>query len=154
MKNKKRIFTIIFIIITISMIILLKNIWNNQEKREMVDTNNIYWVTTDKSGKKTNNSKKMEEIKEFEGLTLKKQEFVSKDSKTEISIKVINNTPRDIQTIPIVLTLLNQEGEELVKLKGIISPTKAGESTTIYINSSLDYINVYDFKVERNTEFQ
>lgn len=126
--------------------------FSNKNKEEKIEENNIYWVETKEDGKKINKSEKISETKEFEGLALEKQEFVSKDSKTEISIKVTNNTQQDIPLTPIVLILLDKEGKEIVRLNGIINPTKVGENSNIYIGSSLDYIDAYDFKIERNKE--
>lgn len=151
MKNKKIILILLTILIIIAVIIMV-SIKNKGNNKETID-NSIYWVTTDENGKKTNNSEKMEELKTFEGLTLKKEELVSYDSKTEMLINVNNTTQTDIQLIPIVITLLDKEGTELVKLKGIINPTKVGESTKIYMVSSLDYTDAYDYKIEKNTEF-
>lgn len=151
MKNKKIVLILLTILIIIALIIMV-SIKNKDNNKETID-NSIYWVTTDEKGKKTNNSEKMEELKTFEGLTLKKEELVSYDSKTEMLINVNNTTQTDIQLIPIVITLLDKEGTELVKLKGIINPTKVGESTKIYMVSSLDYTDAYDYKIEKNTEF-
>lgn len=153
-KNKKKLITImvIFITIIVTIGIILTYIINNQNKNEKAEKNETYWVETKEDGKKINKSEKMVKTKEFEGLSLEKQEFVSKDSKTEISIKVTNNTQQDIPVTPIVLILLDKEGNEIVRLNGIINPTKVGESSKIYIGSSLDYVDAYDFKIERNNE--
>lgn len=153
-KNKKKLVIIMIIFITIIVTIGVTLIYmiNNQNKNEMTEKNETYWVETKEDGKKINKSEKISETKEFEGLSLEKQEFVSKDSKTEISIKVTNNTQQNIPVTPIVLILLDKEGKEIVRLNGIINPTKVGENSNIYIGSSLDYVDAYDFKIERNQE--
>lgn len=159
MENQKRkniilfiiILVIIISIITISIIIMnTKNSTSVDNNSHIKDTNNTEeWVITEEDGKKVNKSKEINNTKKFEGLTLKTQQFVSKNSKTEMIIQVNNETEKDTELQPVVITLLDKEGKEIVKLNGIINPTKAGETTNLHISSSLDYADAYDYKIEK-----
>ena len=159
MKNKKEkniivcMIIIVFIILIITMSMFIVNNKDNSSidkgsNLKMENTNNIVeWVKTEDDGKKINESKEINSTKEFEGLTLKTQQFVSKNSKTEMAINVTNETEKDIELQLVVIILLDKEGKEMVKLNGIINSTKSGESTNLYISSSLDYVD--DYKIEK-----
>ena len=86
--------------------------------------------------------------KEFEGLTLQETQLTSNENKTDLIIRVKNNTDEDIPIKLVVVTLLDKDGNEIVKLNGIINPTKAGEETQTYISSSMNYTNAYSYKIE------
>ena len=48
---------------------------------------------------------------------------------------------------PVELTLLDDQGNTLEVLDGLISPVAAGETVQLNIGVSADYANAYDFKI-------
>lgn len=157
-KKRKKLYIISIIVVSLAIVVSIyiirdkntnNNLENGDNNTEKINSD-VEWVDLAEEGKKINKSEEISDIKEFEGLSLETQQFVSKDSKTEIIIQVTNKTEKDTELQPVVITLLDKEGKEISKLNGIINPTKAGESTNLYISSSLDYVDAYDYKIEKS----
>ena len=67
---------------------------------------------------------------------------------TLITADVTNNTGSDVTTItPINITLLDDEGNEIVTLGGIIGDVKNGETIQLKAETTLDFANAYDMKI-------
>ena len=152
MKNNKNMFIMIgiFVAIVILIVILSVNLFkkkNKIEKGSYKDTN-IEWVKEWSDGTQVNVSDEIIGPKEFEGLTLQETQLTSNENKTDLIIRVKNNTDEDIPIKLVVVTLLDKDGNKIVKLNGIINPTKAGEETQTYISSSMNYTNAYSYKIE------
>ncbi len=136
MKNNKNMFIMIgiFVAIVILIVILSVNLLkkeNKIEKGSYKDTN-IEWVKEWSDGTQVNVSDEIIGPKEFEGLTLQETQLTSNENKTDLIIRVKNNTDEDIPIKLVVVTLLDKDGNEIVKLNGIINPTKAGEETQTF----------------------
>ena len=100
-------------------------------------------------GKKLNNSTKLNETKKVNGLEFSKIYLTEKDNSTDLIATVKNNTGKDITKMTFVkVTLLDKEGKNITTLDGAIAPIKAGEEKQFQINSTLDYANAYDLKIE------
>lgn len=145
--KKKKIIIIISILILIciitAIIIVIKNINKNNN-----NTNGEEQANIENSDIEICDSPIVDKVIEFEGLTIKNIRISSKDSKTDIFMDVINGSGEDIDIKPIKVTLYDENGNEIVVLNGIINPTKAKETSEIYICSSLNYTNAYDIKIE------
>ena len=142
MKDNKNMFIMIgiFVAIVILIVILSVNLFKKKNKIEQgsyKDTN-IEWVKEWSDGTQVNVSDEIIGPKEFEGLTLQETQLTSNENKTD----------EDIPIKLVVVTLLDKDGNEIVKLNGIINPTKAGEETQTYISSSMNYTNAYSYKIE------
>lgn len=72
-----------------------------------------------------------------------------KDGNSIVLANVKNTTDQDVTLIPIILTLLDDKGNVLEKINGLISPVKASESIQLNVAISGDYANAYDFTVEK-----
>lgn len=158
MKNNKRMFIMICILIAIVILIVIlsvnifkkdnKNGEENQIEQGSYKDTNIEWVKEWSDGTQVNVSDDIIGTKDFEGLTLQETQLTSNENKTDLIIRVKNNTDEDIPIKLVVVTLLDKDGNEIVKLNGIINPTKAGEETQTYISSSMNYTNAYSYKIE------
>lgn len=146
--KKKRLIIIISVIVLIAIItaivvIVIKNVnkgKNTENTEEQVNNENSNVEICD--------SPIVNKEIDFEGLKLNNIRILSKDSKTDIFIDVTNESGKDIDIKPIKVTLYDKDNNEIVTLNGIINPTKANETSEIYISSSLNYTDAYDIKVE------
>ena len=66
---------------------------------------------------------------------------------TNLLANVKNTTQSDKNMQEVIIILLDENGQEIYKMPGIIEEIKAGE--TIQFNSSItaDFANAYDFKI-------
>ena len=69
---------------------------------------------------------------------------------TTLLADVINNTGSKTEVQTVDITLLDNDGQELTTVTGIISELEAGATTQLNIAMTSDYINAYDFKVTIN----
>ena len=157
MKKKEKKMILILIIVSI---LIIGVIWlvtrpkkneDEQIKQSTEEANEVVeeFVQVLGDGKKLNTSTKLNETKTVNGLEFSNIYLTEKDSSTDLIATVKNNTGRDITEITFVkVTLIDKEGKEIVKLDGAIAPIKAGGEKQFQINTTLDYANAYDFKVE------
>ena len=70
-----------------------------------------------------------------------------KSSQTVLLADVTNtgSTETSIQLVDV--TLLDENGNEIITVGGIISPLKPGAKTQFNAGMTLDYANTYDFKI-------
>ena len=61
---------------------------------------------------------------------------------------VKNTTTTATELTAVDITLLDKEGNTIVKVGGLIAPLEPGEETQFNTSMTLDYANAYDFKVE------
>ena len=69
---------------------------------------------------------------------------------TTLLADVTNNTGSKTEVQTVDITLLDNNGQELTTVTGIISELEAGATTQLNIAMTSDYINAYDFKVTMN----
>ena len=149
MKKSEKKMILILVIVSI---LIIGVIWlvTRPKKEEIVENEVVEeFVQVLGDGKKLNTSTKLNETKTVNGLEFSNIYLTEKDSSTDLIATVKNNTGKDITEITFVkVTLIDKEGKEIVKLDGAIAPIKAGGEKQFQINTTLDYANAYDFKVE------
>lgn len=96
---------------------------------------------------KINNSEKLKETKNFNGLKFENSTLVKNSYQTLLKANVKNDTGRDIDVTEVDVILLDKEGKEIITLGGIISPIKNGETTEFITSMSSDFTNAYDYKI-------
>ena len=141
---------IILIIIIVVIIVVAKNIVTNKKQKESnnIETStNEQYVTLLEDGTKLNNSKKISENKKLEGLEITNTQITYNGGVTNLLANVKNTTQSDKNMQKVIIILLDENGQEIYKMPGIIEGIKAGE--TIQFNSSItaDFANAYDFKI-------
>lgn len=155
-KNEKKMILILVIvsIVIIGIIYLATRPSKNESEsittKESTTNENVEeFVQVLGDGKKLNNSTKLNETKKVNGLEFSKIYLTEKDNSTDLIATVKNNTGKDITKMTFVkVTLLDKEGKNIATLDGAIAPIKAGEEKQFQINSTLDYANAYDLKIE------
>ena len=149
-KNEKRmILIIVFVgVLIISGLLLVKKS-NKKENKEVINKVEEQYVQVLDDGTKLNNSNKLSEIKEIEGLEVSGIQLTHQNGVSKVIATVRNKTNQDKGLTRITLTLLDDKNNILEKVNGLISPVKAGESVQLNIGVSADYANAYDFKIEK-----
>lgn len=155
-KNEKKMILILVIvsIVIIGIIYLATRPSKNESEsittKESTTNENVEeFVQVLGDGKKLNNSTKLNETKKVNGLEFSKIYLTEKDNSTDLIATVKNNTGKDITKMTFVkVTLLDKEGKNIATLDGAIAPIKAGEEKQFQLNSTLDYANAYDLKIE------
>lgn len=155
-KNEKKMILILVIvsIVIIGIIYLATRPSKNESEsittKESTTNENVEeFVQVLGDGKKLNNSTKLNETKKVNGLEFSKIYLTEKDNSTDLIATVKNNTGKDITKMTFVkITLLDKEGKNIATLDGAIAPIKAGEEKQFQLNSTLDYANAYDLKIE------
>ena len=149
-KNEKRIILILLAIIAIVILIFVvsKNKNTNKEENTQVENTVVEeFVQVLEDGTKLNTSKKLNERKEVNGLTFENVQFTEQNGQSVLLADVTNNSGKAIDVTLVDVILLDKNGQEIVKLGGIISPLKPGEKTQFNTSMTLDYANAYDFKI-------
>lgn len=150
-KKEKRMILIILLVSVVIIAGLL--IWKNssENKGEKTEENTVEekYVDTLDDGTKLNKSNKLKETKKLGELEITGIQLTYANGIAVILGNVTNTGNKDIDLTPIELTLYDDQGNELEKLDGIISPVKAGETVQLNIGISADYSNAYDFKIEK-----
>lgn len=162
-KRKKKGIKIIDIIVLITImiisIIIIKNIMKNKSKeQEDMQTSGIQAEQQEKYTKiledktKLNTSEKLKEDKKFEELKVKDIQLTYKDGVTNLLATIENTTQTKIEMQNVEIVLLDEKGEELYKMPGIIEEIEAGKTTQLNCSVTADFSNVYDFRITKNSK--
>ena len=141
---------IIFIIIVLLVILLLFLIQRNNSKNNVNEGNNQNensYIQEIEPGVKINNSTKLNEAKDVDGLLVTNIQLTTESGMTTLLADVTNNTGTvtNVQTVDI--TLIDYNGNELTTVTGIIDALEVGATTQLNIAMTSDYINAYDFRI-------
>ena len=150
MKDKEKKITIILcIVLIISIIILVIHNKEEQTIENTVEKNNITeeFVQILEEGTKINTSEQLRKIKQIGIYKFENIQLTEQNNQTLLLADVTNtgNTATDMQLVDI--TLLNKEEKEIITIGGIIEALEPGESTQFNSSMTLDYTNIYDFKI-------
>ena len=127
-----------------------KNNNGNTSNRTNQNTSTPSYVEEIDSGVKINKSTKLNEAKEISGYQITNIQLTTESGMTTLLADVTNNTGAKTEVQTVDITLLDNNGQELTTVTGIISELEAGATTQLNIAMTSDYINAYDFKVTIN----
>lgn len=105
------------------------------------------FVETLDSGIKVNTSDKLKQSKNVNGLLFENIQLTEENGQTTLLADVTNNTGKDIDTTLVDVTFLDENGNAIATIGGIISPAKAGEKKQFNASATLSYVGVYDFNI-------
>ena len=150
-KSKRILLFAVIIILIIICIIFFKQ-KNNENDISGANQNETTqgFVEEIEPGVKINNSTKLNEAKEINGLLITNIQLTTESGMTTLLADVTNNTGAKTEVQTVDITLLDNNGQELTTVTGIISELEAGATTQLNIAMTSDYINAYDFKVTIN----
>lgn len=156
-KQKGKIFLILVLLLVIVGIVVFLVVTKNKnednvEQGEVVGSldgiPNEEFAQYNDEGVKVNNSEQFKKEKTFDGFKFSNISLSMINAETTFKAVVTNNSDEDVKeckTFDIIF--LDKEQNEFIRLGGIIGSLKKGESTEVFLESSLDYSNAYDFKV-------
>lgn len=142
---------VVIALIVIGIIVLVQN---NNKKQEVssgtvqTDSKKEGYVEEIEDGVKINKSSKLNEAKEIDGLTITNIQLTTKDGMTTLLADVTNNSGASTAVRSVQITLLKQDGSELVTVTGIIDKLDVGGTTQLNIAMTSNYIEAYDFEVK------
>ena len=154
--KQKRNSSILAILLIIIVIIIAIVVFSNLFKKDNVSKNNENVTnTTSESyveelgdGIVLNKSRALNETKEIGGFVVSNIQLTTKDGMTTLLADVKNNTGAKTSLKTAEITLLDNNNEELVTVKGIINEMEAGGTSKLNISMTSNYVNAYDFKIE------
>lgn len=153
--NKKGLPIIVPVIIVILIIVIILIVVDKMKNKESETTANINQsneTTTsgyveEIDGVKINKSTKLNEAKDVNGLLVTNIQLTSESGMTNLLANVTNNTGAKTDVKTVSITLLDEQGNELTTVTGILDELEAGETTQLNIAMTSNYINAYDFVV-------
>ena len=146
---------IVLIIVIIISLIVIKNIIqhsNNGENRTQtnsVQTEQEKYTKVLEDETKLNTSEKLKEDKKLDGLEVKDIQLTYKNGVTNLLATIENTTQTKTEMQNVEIVLIDEKGEELYKMIGIIEEIEAGEKTQLNCSITADFSNVYDFKITK-----
>ncbi len=151
-KKSARIVIILIIVLVVILIFLIqRNFYRNDGEVSPGQNNTVdSYVEEIESGVKINKSTKLNEAKDINGLLITNIQLTTESGMTTLLADVTNNTGSKTEVQTVDITLLDNNGQELTTVTGIISELEAGATTQLNIAMTSDYINAYDFKVTMN----
>lgn len=142
---------IIIALIVTGILVIIRNMSAKQEVSSgtvQTGAKRDGYVEEIEDGIKINKSSKLNEAKEIDGLTIANIQLTTKDGMTTLLADVTNNSGASTTVKPVQITLLKQDGSELVTVTGIIDKLDVGGTTQLNIAMTSNYIEAYDFKVK------
>ena len=154
-KNEKIMILVLLVILVIAIIAFVGSKKQNKENNNNVENNNTTeenttveeFVQVLEDGTKLNTSEQLSKTKQVGAYKFENMQLTEQGSQTVLLADVTNTGSKttDIQLVDI--TLLDENGKEIVTLGGIISPLQPGAKTQFNTSMTLDYANTYDFKI-------
>lgn len=146
LKQNKILLISVIIAIIVIIAILTTIIFNNDNKEEPKNKDPKY-VEQVEEGVKLNKSSKMKEEKKLGDLSIKNLQLTTKSGITTLVADVKNNGSSKTQMKIVEVKLLDENGEKLTELTGIIQELGANESTQLNISMTSDFIKAYDYTI-------
>lgn len=149
-QNEKRMILILLVItILVTIIFFVTREKKNNEETNTIEENNVVeeFVQVLEDGTKLNTSTKLNEEKEVNGLKFENIQFTEQNGQSVLLADVTNNSGKVTELLLVDVVLLDKNGNEIITVGGIISPLQVGGKTQFNTSMTLDYANVYDFKI-------
>lgn len=153
--KKKEIALIMGLLILLFIVILIvkpkKNkTENTNENNDVVITDEVEeekYVDVLNDGTKLNTSDKLKKDKVVDGLSFTNIQLTNNNGQTVLLADVTNTTEKKSALTLVDIIILDENGNELGKVGGIVSPLDPNEKTQFNTSMTRDYSNAYDFKV-------
>ena len=151
MKKKEK--RLILVLIAILVIVLIIGLFIKKNKNKENEIQNQNTATDEKfvqvleDGTKLNKSSKFNETKNIDGIEISNIQFTYKDGQTVLLADVINNSGKAADMTLLDIKLLDEQGNEIITVGGIISPMQVGETSQLNASMTMDYANAYDVEI-------
>ncbi len=157
-ENGIKLIHIIFMILIIAIVIFVsRNFIKNNEKigkdqeeqgQEQIGKQEKNVKVFD-DGVKLNTSDKLNGEKKFEELKIKDIQLTYRNGVTNLLCNIENNSKEKIKMQDVEITLLDEKGEIIYKMVGIIEDINSGETKQFNTSVTADFSNAYDFKITK-----
>lgn len=144
----------ILVAITIVVIMIAIIINNKDEKENKVEEKGTTaqeetFVEVLEDGTKLNNSSKLHETKQIDGIELTSIQLTEKNNVTLLlgTITNISNTTQG--GYPVKVKIVDKQGNEKVTIEAFIEKLEPGESSQFSTNATLNYADAYDFIITK-----
>ena len=152
-KKEKRIIVILLIILIIAIAVFVIN--NNKNKENVKNAENTAYenenteefVQALEDGTKINISEQLNKTKQIGTYKFENIQLAEQNNQTVLLANVTNTGNKATEMQLVDITLLNKNGEEVITIGGIIEALEPGANTQFNSSMTLDYSNVYDFKI-------
>ena len=128
-----------------------QNYQNQNDESQQVEENAVKeeFVQLTDDGMKVNVGSKITDDKEVNGLKFINVQLTEKDNQSTLLADVENATGKELKDYTnLDITFLTKDGEEIVTIKGILTPLKSGEKTQLNAGLTQDVANAYDIKIK------
>ena len=167
MKKEKNLFLkIVLIAIIVGIIVfIIMNIVKSKNSKEGVGQNNQKqnsesqqveenavkeeFVQQTDDGTKVNVGSKITDDKDVNGLKFTNVQLTEKNNQSTLLADVENATGKNLTDYTnLDITFLTKDGQEIVTIKGILTPLKSGEKTQLNAGLTQDVANAYDIRIK------
>ena len=162
-KGKNLLLKIILGVIIVGLIVFIimnivkskKNNSNEGEvnkQQQVEEENNVSeeFVQQTEDGTKVNVGSKITDEKDVDGLKFTSIQLTEKDNQSTLLADVENTTGKDINDYTnLNIKFLDKSGAEIITIKGILPPLKAGEKTQLNAGLTQDVANAYDVEISK-----
>ena len=128
-----------------------QNYQNQNDESQQVEENAVKeeFVQLTDDGMKVNVGSKITEDKEVNGLKFTNVQLTEKDNQSTLLADVENATGKELKDYTnLDITFFTKDGQEIVTIKGILTPLKSGEKTQLNAGLTQDVANAYDIRIK------
>lgn len=137
---------VLVVCVIIASIIIYKTIKKHNEELDKEEQ----YVSILEDGTKENTSPKIRKDRKWEKLSITNIELTEKAGITKLTGIIANNSREVTPECTATITLVDKEGNELTKLKIYVKELQPSESTRLNASATLDYVDAYDFKIQKD----
>ena len=105
------------------------------------------YVSTSEDGTKVNTSEALKANKVVNGVEFSDIQLTQKSGETMLTATVKNTGSSASEMFAVDITLIDDAGQDIVTIGGLVAPMEAGATSTFETSMTLDYANSYDFRV-------
>lgn len=154
-KKEKRMIAILLIILIIAIAVFVINNNKNKKNGKNAENENTAYENEDpeefvqvlEDGSKINTSEELNKTKQIGTYKFENIQLAEQNNQTVLLANVTNTGNKATEMQLVDITLLNKNGEEIITIGGIIEALEPGANTQFNSSMTLDYTNVYDFKI-------
>ena len=153
-KSEKRLILIVVLIavIIIAILAVVKNVVNKPDQEPAEQQPEEKYVEVSEIGERINKSEKIKETKYVDDLEVTNIEISQKDGISILKATIKNNTAEEKGDYPIILTMLDENDNEICKENGYIGKIAPGETKILNVSTMSDIANVYNLEITKAQE--
>lgn len=151
-KEKQMIWILIAITLVVIIIGIVMGINNRKEENKGEEVTNVVeeeFVNVLEDGTRLNTSNKLQETKTIDGMEVRNFQLTEKNNVSLLLGTITNVSSETRGGYPVVIKIIDKEGNEIVTVGGYIPELEAGESTDLISSATFDYANAYDFTITK-----